>query len=475
MSHPSAPADARLPSLGWAAFVVLALIGVLIASGVPIGPLLLLGGSIGILFAYRYTYATYALFLLLIPMLGLTITIPTGELAIGRRAFGGSIDVWVCEAVAALLLGVWAIKITRWWVGRNDSNWKPWLPLLLPMLGIVATHILSALSVFQPDKLLVIKYALRPVFWSYLVYVLLTVNFIRSRRTLVMALSVVMGTGVFAALMGLAALGIPEGAFPRARPLPLFGLMPMGDNHNLLAEWLAITIPSTLALFVLLPARLARERRLLIGAFWLQLAAGLLTFSRTLWIVLTLQSLAAAFLIWRTQAEQWLRKILVGIVLLLPVAALMFNVSSTAQVASSTSTRLLLTQISLNLWQASPWIGVGAGTFVERVGSTWIFVTEHGAPLDSHGLIQKLLAETGILGLAAFAVFVAAAVQYVLHARTQLQGAALQAFTLLALSAGGALIYQLFNTNYWTGKLWLPIGLMLAAGRALTRHAEESS
>ncbi len=40
-------------------------------------------------------------------------------------------------------------------------------------------------------------------------------------------------------------------------------------------------------------------------------------------------------------------------------------------------------------------------------------------------------------------------------------------YRLLVAGAGGAAVYQLFNTDYWTGKLWLPIGLMLAAGFVL--------
>jgi hypothetical protein len=40
-------------------------------------------------------------------------------------------------------------------------------------------------------------------------------------------------------------------------------------------------------------------------------------------------------------------------------------------------------------------------------------------------------------------------------------------YHLLVAAALGAFVYQLFNTDYWTGKLWLPIGLMLAAGYVL--------
>lgn len=472
-------------AFAWTAFVVTALLAVLIAAGISMEPLLLLAGIVAILFAYHYPYVTFGFFIALTPLLGVTVSIPTGELEIGRRAFGGSIDIALVEAVAAVLIMTWAIKVLWLWVRRNDANWKPWFPLALPMAGIVGTHMLSAFSVFQPDALFVVKYAIRPVLWSYLIYVGLTTNFIRSRRILSMTLGVIAVTGIASALMGLASLGVAgDGPFLRARPLPLFGITPLGDNHNLLGEWLCFTIPVTVALILLHASRIsqgvasawkkrqAAMHRLLVASIWLQTIVALLTFSRTVWIVLALQGLAAAWFVWREQAEKWIRKALVGIVLLLPVAALMFTVSSTAEVASSTSTRFMLTEISLTLWRASPWVGLGAGTFVERVGSTQLFVIEHGAPLDSHGLGQKLLAETGLLGVAAFAIFTFAAFRFVVQTRWHLHGRSLQVFTLLAIAAGGALVYQLFNTNYWSGKLWLPIGIMLAAARALVSFKE---
>ena len=46
------------------------------------------------------------------------------------------------------------------------------------------------------------------------------------------------------------------------------------------------------------------------------------------------------------------------------------------------------------------------------------------------------------------------------------------AFTLCCTAVLGGWIYQVFNTTYWTPKLWLPIGLTLAAGRIfLARRA----
>jgi putative inorganic carbon (HCO3(-)) transporter len=465
-------------TLAWAAVILLALAAVLIASEAPLGPVVLLSGFIAVTFAYRYPYFTYGLMVALVPFLGINVGIPTGKLAIGERAFGGSVDMSVGEVIAIALLAAWAIKIVALWIRRRHTEWKPWLPLALPMAAVVGAHMLSAMSAFSPDTLLVIKFALRPVAWCYLIYVLLTVNFVRSKRRLMMVLGILMMTGMAAALMGFISLGIPDNAsylLPRARPLPMFGIAPLGDNHNLLAEWLVVTIPATIALLLL--AKKPQSKRLLGLAAAFQTGILLLTFARTAWIVFTVEAALMAFYVWRQQASKWIRPALVIAVLLLPLAGAMFAFNSTAFIGTSTETRAMLTGIALSLWSSSPWIGMGAGSFVDRVGNTWMFVVEHGAPLDSHGFIQKLLVETGLVGLAAVAWLVWSAWRYVRDIRHQLSRRAAErhAFSVLAVGACGALVYQLFNTSYWNGKMWLALGIMLAAGRALSipRDANE--
>ena len=470
--------NASWATVGWSAFVILSLIAGFIAMEAPAPPLLLLGAGLAVLFAYRYPYATYGLFVACVPLLGLTISLSTGELAIGSRAFGGAIDISVGEVVAMTLLAAWALKVFMLWLRRSDISWKPWMPLVWPVAALVGAHMLSAWSPFAPDRLLVFKYAIRPVLWSYLLYVLLTVNIIRTRRRLMMALGVVAATGLASALMGFISLGLPGAQMqllPRAHPLGIFGFMPLGDNHNQLAEWLAVTVPSTLAL-ALLSLR-ARTRRLLVIAALFQLAIALLTFARTVWIVFAFQALCAGWFVWRDAFAKWIRPALIGAVILLPVAGAMTAFSSSALVQSSTTTRVVLTEIAWSLWTSSPWLGVGAGTFVDRVSATWIFATEFGAPLDAHGLLQKILAETGLIGLAALAWLVAATIRFIQTTRAAFASRRTdwQIFTLLAISTGGALLYQLFNTNYWSGKMWLPLGLMLAAARALQRVRAENS
>jgi O-antigen ligase len=130
-----------------------------------------------------------------------------------------------------------------------------------------------------------------------------------------------------------------------------------------------------------------------------------------------------------------------------------------------------LSEIAWDVFRSSPLIGAGAGTFVGIVGSSHVFRLEFGDPLDSHGVLQKLAAETGLLGLAAFLWVIAAFFRTMLtHIRSLRDENVRRVTVLLTASALGAIMYQLFNTNYWTGKMWLPVGIALASISALTSH-----
>ena len=464
-------------SLRWGLLLLIVAGSAFVAAGIPLGPVTFFGSIIAVLFAYAYPYVAFALMVGLIPFLGLFVHIPASSLPLGSQLFGGSIDMLFGEVIAIAVMAAWALKILLLWFKRNDVNWKPWFPLFWPMMAIVATHVISMFSVFQPDALLVIKYAIRPVLWSYLLYIALTVNIIRSKRRLKMVLAVLVGTGIFASVLGFLSLWFaqdPGQIFPRAKPIALFGLYPLGENHNLLAEWLSVTVPYTFALALFI--RSAKTKRLLFFAAGFQILIALMTFARSLWIVFAFEALFFGWLMWRKKIAEYIPQIVLGLVLLLPLGFLMALFSSSALVASSTSTRVMMTEIAMNTWAQSPWIGAGAGTFEDRIGQTALFVIEFGTPLDSHGWIQKLFAEVGLIGFLAVVWFFYVAYRFlrrswgVLFLRAPLNQRMLMAIFVVA--ASGAIVYQLFNTSYWSGKLWLPIGLLFAVTRVFDSSAD---
>lgn len=456
-------------TLTWGLVFVLALSAVFIAAGVPTGPLFLIGVVAALIFTFRYTYIVFYVAVALTPFLGVMVSLPTGALQIGRRAFGGAIDTSLAEAVLFAVLAAWALKLVLLWRGRRDVNWRPKLPLIGSYAFLFLAHVASAFSPLEPDRVLAMKYALRPVLFDFLAFIALPVNLIRSRRRFIITLSVFAGVGFFAALNGFVSVFFPTDSSAlvgRAHPFPMFGIHALGENHNELADLLVVIVPFTLALAEL--ARNPRMRRLLFFAAGFEFVIGLLTFTRTAWIVFAAEGLVLGATVWRAQVKKHLAKLALAAVILLPLAVAMaaYSVSMTAQ--SSNSTRLALTEIALELFRSSPWIGAGAGTFVDRVGSTRVFLLEYGDPLDSHGFLQKLAAETGVLGLAAFGIVLVHLGSIVLRGVRRFRiPSASAAWILLAVGCGGEILYQLFNTDYWTGKMWLPIGLLLAAWNVL--------
>jgi hypothetical protein len=467
------PIPERARRVGWGLFSVIVAAAAMIAAGIPIGPIVLLCGTIAFLFAFIYPYITFAVLVALIPFSGIMVSIPLGSSGFAERAFGGSIDLQLVDVVAVILMLAWAAKVVFLWVRRGDENWAPKFPLIIPMLGLVVAHFLSAFSPLNPDKVLVVKYALRPVFFSYLAFVVLTANLVRSPRRVKMALGAVAATGVLYALVGLASLAMPQTNGFGAVPLPIFGTAALGDNHNLLAEWLCFSALGTIALAFL--SREARAVRLLGYAAALQGLVALLSFARTAWIVMAIEVVVLLVTVWREEAKRYAATILIALLCILPAAVIMAKFSAGATAASSNSTRLMLSEIAVNLWTQSPIVGAGAGTFVTYVSQTLVFAIEFGSAIDSHGFLQKILAETGLIGLIALAAFAIAAVRTLRRelAHFHPPSAARNAVIVLAIAAGGAFVYQLFNTDYWSGKLWFPIGILFASMIALRNGASE--
>lgn len=466
-----------MSELSWGLFLALAVSAIFVALEAPMGPVIILILIIAFLFAFRYPYATFYAAILLVPFLGFTVSIPAGEFALGRRAFGGSVDMAVAEAILLTLLAAWGLKIVLLWIKRRDLNWKPRLPLAWSYASLVGAHIVSAFSSLQPDPVLTAKYAMRPVLFCYLAFVAMPVNFIRSRRRLVATLGCVSAVGIFAAMNGAISLLFVDATsqfIRRAHPLPLFGIPALGDNHNLLAELMAVTVLTTYALAQIVKKQKTKE--LLTAASVFQLAIGLLTFSRTVWIVFILQAVVLGMVEYREVLRRHLSSIFAALLLILPLVGVMLQIGASDVASSSNSTRLALAEIAYQVFLTSPIIGSGAGTFVDRVGSAQVFLIEYGEPLDSHGVLQKLAAETGVVGLAAFA-FVLGNFGWLVWKGLQRMpaGSARRAVFLLATSAAGAVVYQVFNTNYWTGKMWLPVGLTLAALQVFSRNASSES
>ncbi|MDO8584006.1 MAG: O-antigen ligase family protein [bacterium] len=422
--------------------------------------LLFLVAVVGVVLSWRFPTAVFYIWMALAPLIGWTVFFSVPSLG---GMFTESMELAVGELVAAVLVGTLLLKKTVAWIDHKKI--EPWMfPVAGAFLLLVAAHVLSAFSPAHPSFPLIIKYSLRPVLWVYITSVVLPVNFIKDKRRLTHVLILLLAIGAFFALDGLRSLAYgsdDQTQLARAHPMPWFGVFPIGINHNVLAEYLSYLAPAALALSTLVRSRTAR--RLAYASAALSTLVAVLTFARSAWISLGCQVLFLCFTLWRPWIKRHVVYVIALVLALIPLAGYMTFFTLQSGVRSSTDSRAMLIGIAYDLWKGSPFLGVGAGTFVDRVAAVWLFNYEYGGPLDSHGLFQKVLAETGLIGIAALFYLL-----FVVGKRLTkgIQGIASNQdrATALYLVAGviGAFVYQVFNTTYWTPHLWLPVGLALA-------------
>jgi O-antigen ligase len=376
----------------------------------------------------------------------------------------GSLSASVVEIIALLLLVGFVIhQLYLFFNGKSD--WKKLkLPLWQPFLIFMIAVVLSCLS--SQYILSATWYAIRWLLFFYLVYLSVPYNIIKDGRILRNTIIALVISGFGLAVMGLVSLSYQDwyNSFFRIQPTALFGIYPVGNNHNLIAEFLVIITFMVLALKHWFKSVRAQRFINIIFLFFLAVTIG--TFSRTAWIVLGIGS--SLYLLLDTfylRRQKWEPKnivlaILVATMILVPFIIRMDRLQ--AENVSSTENRLLLTQIAWRAFAAHPLVGYGPGTFVSLVEDNVRFVAKYGDPLDSHGIWQKLIAEVGFLGTVSFALFVGL-IFWNLYRALKIYRPEAQLLLPLAIAVWGGFVYQWFNTSYYKGKLWVPIAVALSA------------
>ncbi len=462
------------PRLAWGIAILAVLAGYATAIGTPLAAAFIVTSLGAMVIAWRFPYTVFNTWLATCLLLGLQVAVTTGQIHIGERVFVGSVELTIGEFVGAAVLVAWALRILLLWRGRRDRNWKPDLPLIIGFGLMFAAQLASLLSPIGPPWTEVVKHALRYVAFVYLACIALVVNFIRSRRRLRISLLILTVFGVFFALDGLrSVVQFNPLSFGRAEPMQILELNPLGGNQHALAEVMIIGICCSLAFGAL--SKFPDHRLLAGGSAIIMSVVMILTFARTAWIVLAIMGGIWSLTVWRDWLKRRIQWVLVACLFFLPLAGAMGVYTLSHAATSSVDARTLLTEIAWDAFKTSPVFGIGAGTFVDRVSATYAFVVEFGPAFDAHGYLQKTLAETGLIGFFALLVTVIMVGYEMWRTWNKLSRgrAEKEAYIYLAAMALGAFIYQLFSTSYWTPRLWLPIGLLYAAGRIFLEHESE--
>ncbi len=312
-----------------------------------------------------------------------------------------------------------------------------------------------------------LKYILRPLTFFYLMFVIVPYNVINSRKTLFRVFWVLYFVGLFVAGMGFWSILTVEaaGVFRRATPVSIFGIPILGTNHNLIAEVLIGVIPIVLIL-IWETKEIIIKKFLILGLLFM-IIINLLTFSRTGWIALALELGLLVIIKYRKSIKNIVQFGTVLSLIVFPVLVYMYLFMTSEIVRSSNLNRIALTKIAVETFLEHPLVGTGAGTFVEQVSRDKWYIVDFGEPSEAHGVVQKLLAETGAFGFLTFFSLLGYVMWRLIATYRSLEVTSPWKFIILALilSSFGSIVFQLFNTSYFVSKMWLPLGIALAAAR----------
>jgi putative inorganic carbon (HCO3(-)) transporter len=416
-----------------------------------------------LLFFFRFiTFGMY-LIVLLYPFIYL-------QLFIGR-----DINIPYVDLLAMFVFTAWVLRslfmsphggihfIKQW--GRGARLTLENFPGLFFFLLFFTASLLSLIN--AENVLYSLKYIFRPLTFFYLMFVVLPYNVINSKKVLLNVLRIFYGVGIFVALMGLWSVIFPaaSGFFRRAVPLLIFGIPILGTNHNLIAEVLISVIP--IGFILIWEAKKIWLKKFLIAGVILMVAINLLTFSRTGWIALAFELLILVLIKYRKNIRSYFELGLVIILIISPLLIYGYFFLTSEIVQSSNMNRLALTRIALETFVNHPIVGAGAGTFIEQVAMNRWYILDFGSPSEAHGVVQKVLAETGILGFLTFFSLLGYALWRLVQTYKKIPENSSYKYILLALilTSVGSIIFQFFNTSYFVSKLWLPLGVALATAR----------
>ncbi len=380
---------------------------------------------------------------------------------IGRDFYIYNLIVPAADLLALLVLLGFFLNLFFKVLFKPQETWKLSWPLFFPFALFFLAQILSI--IFSSDSLNSLYYFLRWPFFLYLAYIFVPANIIKDTKVLKNTVVVIFFSSLIVLISGyLSLLGQDlSNAFFRLSSVSIFGSYPFGANHNLIAEYLNIG-----AFFVLVIKEFLKDQRWrrLADVLFIATALGIvLTFSRAGWITLFLQLIIYVYYRLKHNPREKMAILVLGLLMLAFLSPLFWRMSILQDKnTSSTENRLLLTEIALQTLETRPLFGYGSGQFINLVDNDIRFTAKYGAAVDAHGMLQKILAESGLFGLATWLFLLFYIIKQSWEALNKYYPRVkwMLPFSLAVL---GAIFFQFFNTSYYKGKVWLPIILFLLA------------
>jgi O-antigen ligase len=370
--------------------------------------------------------------------LGLILfSIPFGSLA---EVSVGGIAITVTQPLVALVLLAWLLRIAA--ARRADLRWSPMVIPFVVFLVVFA----QSVAVAQGLTLALKEYA---KFLEAFLLLVVTVNVIRTRAQVVFLVSCLLAAGALAAAQGwyqfLLRRG-PEGFLVAERFIRAHGEF---GQPNPYAGYLNLILPIIVALVVVAVtqqrARSAAPGRgvnlvlglplvAAVGVGLLMAGAEAMSFSRAGWLALAVAVVAIlatrsrrTFVGLLAAGAVGLGIWLVGALDLLPAVVLerlrpvadtfsVFDITEVELTAENWSVveRMATWQAAADMFATNIWFGVGPGSFQtlwpEFGALDWVLRGTN--PPHAHNYYLNLLAESGMVGLAAYLLLMMAAFAY---------------------------------------------------------------
>lgn len=413
--------------------------------------------SIYLIISFIASIFTYALY----PITGLFL-LSLSSAVIAWDFNIGNLNIPLSDLIAFLSFGAWFLIILYRLIFNPYKRIKIKFPLIFPFAIFILIAVLSLLN--HPNPGAGVYYVFRWLILLYAAYIFLPHNLIKKEKDLKLVIWGLAISSLLVMISGwLSLLGQDwQNDFFRLQSISWNGIFPFGENHNLIAEFLCLGSFVWLALKEW--TKSIRWQKIYTSIFILMITATIITFSRSAWITLFLQ--LSVYILWKQR--QYIKKQAALIILsIFALMLLMLPVFGRMQILqdrniSSTENRVLLTEIAYKAWLDKPMLGQGIGRFTDLVANNIRFTAKYGEAIDSHGFLQKIIAEMGALGLITWLFLLAVILKQAIIGLKNYNERAPWLLPLW-LAAGGSMFYQLFNTSYYKGKVWLIISLALIA------------
>lgn len=387
----------------------------------------------------------------------------------------GSINAPIVDFFALFVLILYFLKIGLDLLSRKISFKDLKLPLM-KLFGLF--FIISLLSVMNSNYVLTsLKYLLRMITFSYIAFVILPVNILKNKEELTKVIKTIFSVSLLGALlyfMTVIIYSFGDRVIGVSSMVKIFDNYIFGYNHNLLAEVYLIGLFASIYLFF-------NNKKDFIRVFYLISGlligfANIIIMSRASFLAMVFGLFVMSFL-WpfikenKADWKNWIFNIFARslITIIIAIIAFLFymlflNKIQRYDMSGSNNTRVDMSKIAITAFRSSPIIGSGPGTFMDLTKTDSWFMSSYGnMPLDSHGIVQKILVEQGIIGLIVFmCMFFAICYEYYKFIKISDSLDDRILVSILFSMASASFFIQLFNTTYYSSKLWFPVGICIA-------------